>query len=106
VSHHRDVVMRACQRFERCSANICPVDPDWRARRHLDGEPACYFLLEAVKDGAEARFQARSIEETRAAVLRVLPDMVSTVGAIRRAVESARRTGSRMDRQAPVRRAA
>jgi hypothetical protein len=30
-----------CPRFDRCSVNVCPLDPDIRLRNRLPGEPRC-----------------------------------------------------------------
>lgn len=46
-----------CPRFERCGANICPLDADWEGRVHLAGEPVCGLLMESVKPGGEARLR-------------------------------------------------
>ena len=58
------VPMRACPKFDGCSAPICPLDPDWSRRIHRKGEPLCFYLLESVKPGARARYDG-----SRAAVL-------------------------------------
>ncbi len=42
-----------CPRFDRCSAPICPLDRDWRLRKHLSGEPICAYLREAAKQGGK-----------------------------------------------------
>lgn len=96
----------ACPRFAKCGANICPLDPDWRLRSQGEGEPVCFYLLEAVKDGAQGRFERSATGNIYSGVVRVLPEMVSTVGTLRRATERAKLSGSRMDRTPPVRRAA
>ncbi|MBU1091887.1 hypothetical protein KKA27_03450 [Patescibacteria group bacterium] len=33
--------MKNCPRFSFCSAPICPLDPDWKNRTYLPGEPIC-----------------------------------------------------------------
>lgn len=40
-----------CPRFSGCSANICPMDADWR-KRSPEGSPTCLYLLESVKPTA------------------------------------------------------
>ena len=40
-----------CPKFKKCSAPICPVDPDWHTRVHLKSERVCFYLREAVKAG-------------------------------------------------------
>ena len=38
-----------CPKFESCSAPICPLDPDWKRKPHLDGERVCCYLTEYSK---------------------------------------------------------
>jgi len=48
-----DDPMSRCPRFNRCSAPLCPLDPNREDRSHLRGEPVCGYLREIVKpDGA------------------------------------------------------
>jgi len=46
-----------CPKYEKCSANICPLDRDWKLRSHLKGEPTCFYLREYVKQGGIARLR-------------------------------------------------
>ena len=48
-----------CPRFNRCSAPICPLDPDWSRSKMLRDEHMCYYLAEASKAGAYERFRER-----------------------------------------------
>jgi hypothetical protein len=52
-----------CPKYERCNANICPMDEKWRKRRHLSGEPACQWLREIGKEGGLARVGRFLLEE-------------------------------------------
>jgi hypothetical protein len=45
-----------CLKFHTCGAPVCPLDPDWRHTVHRWGEPACYYLRNSVKAGADERF--------------------------------------------------
>ena len=46
-----------CPKFIKCSANICPLDRDWKQRKHLKGERVCYFLRKyTVKGNLEGRY--------------------------------------------------
>jgi len=45
-------------RFDRCSANVCPLDRDRRKRLHIQGERVCGLLAESVKPGGEDRLRA------------------------------------------------
>lgn len=40
-----------CKRFNSCNAPICPLDKDFLNHVHLQDEPTCYYLREAVKKG-------------------------------------------------------
>ena len=42
--------MQDCTQFDHCSAPICPLDPNWRVCKHLNGEPVCLWLREYAKD--------------------------------------------------------
>jgi hypothetical protein len=88
----------ACPRWQKCSANICPLDPEWRDRKHLKGEPVCGLALEAVKPGADARLAGYVRQEVVAEVSRVLPNIMSRWYVIRKVVERAATNGSRLDR--------
>ena len=37
-----------CPRYAKCSANLCPLDGDWRERSSESG-PVCGYLAESVK---------------------------------------------------------
>lgn len=41
--------MQDCPKFDHCSAPICPLDEDWRVRKHLNGEAVCLWLREHAK---------------------------------------------------------
>lgn len=85
-----------CPKFETCSAPICPLDADWHRRTHLRGESVCLFLLESVKDGAEARLGCITAREVYLAAVAARPAIVARYGHVRRALERARDTGSRI----------
>jgi hypothetical protein len=33
--------MKGCPKYYRCSAPICPLDPDFKKRVYVNGEPGC-----------------------------------------------------------------
>jgi len=47
----------SCPKYEKCSANICPLDPNWKLRAHMNSEPVCFYLREYVKQGGIARLR-------------------------------------------------
>lgn len=85
-----------CSRYQYCSANLCPLDADWRLRVVYSNEPVCYYLMEASKNGAEARFEMSGEGEMYARVAEVREDMKNTHSRVRCALERAKTTGSRM----------
>jgi hypothetical protein len=87
-----------CPKFDKCSAPICPLDPDWPRRCHLKGERACPFALEATKKGALARFRDHPHEEIvqAAGEMVALPEMLGT--NLRIALSRAAASGSRLDK--------
>jgi len=87
-----------CPRYGRCSANVCPLDADWRKRSHVRGDEVCFFLTESVKDSAAENFAllglAWLLERANHARTDVaLPD------SIKKTVERAKLTGSRIVNQ-------
>ncbi len=88
--------MYHCPRFDRCSAPICPVDPDWKLRVYRKGEPICFYLLEYVKPDAEAQFQGSIGVQIYAAIKKHLDAISHRYAPLSRALERAKRTGSRM----------
>ena len=85
-----------CSRFEHCAAPICPLDPDWRARRHLEGEPLCLYLREAVKPDAQANLAPYLPRATIDALLAVAPSIAARHGDIRRRLAKAASNASKL----------
>ena len=91
-----------CPKFEKCSAPICPLDPEWQSRSHLPGERVCFYLLEFVKPGAEARFQGCTPRELYRVVQDTIQPISTRYAPIQRALKRAKDTGSRMKRPGRV----
>ena len=87
----------SCPKYEKCSANICPLDPDWQLRTHLNSEPVCFYLREYVKQGGIARLRGCIPREMLEQIAEVLPEIKSRYGTIKRRLESAAKTGSKID---------
>ena len=85
-----------CPRYERCSAPICPMDPDWQRRTHLKGEAVCGLLLELSKTNGEATLRGVLRAEVADAVVTHAPDMLARYAPLRRASEKAATSGSRL----------
>lgn len=88
---------QSCPRYDKCSAPLCPLDLEWRRRNHLQGERVCYFLREAVKDGAATRFKATANEEIFAAATRMLSEPENLGAYVRQRLRDAAQTNSRVD---------
>jgi hypothetical protein len=85
-----------CPKFEKCSAPICPLDANWRKRVLLNGDPTCFYLSESVKHGAQTVFEGAGLKDIYAAMVLAYPTITAKHPRIRRALERAKLTGSRM----------
>jgi hypothetical protein len=91
-----------CDRFQNCSANICPLDPEWFKRKHLNGDRVCFYLIEAQKTNAKAIFDTCGRGYVFEAMQRVTPNIIERYSIIKRALEQSKKTGSRMARKIGV----
>jgi len=89
-------MMYDCPKFHTCSANICPLDDDWKKRTHIKGERVCLLMCEAMKPHAEAVFAGVHREDLLPVIKEVMPEICARWGSIRRTIERAEKTGSRM----------
>ena len=99
--------LQQCPRFDRCSAPLCPLDSDWRRRTVTNRDPTCFYMLEAVKQGAEKRFEGRPDRGIYSKAVEMLSDRESIGASCRHALTRAARTGSTIDgglrlRRAPI----
>lgn len=85
-----------CPKFCKCNAPICSLDRNMLNRVMLPEDAVCYYLLEASKADAEAIFRGLGREELFVEVSKAIPVMSVRWGRIRRKIESARKSGSRM----------
>lgn len=95
-----DTTPKVCDRYQKCSANICPVDKDWRKRKHLKGERVCFYAIEVEKIDAEAVFRDSGRIQLYLAIKDVVPEIASCHYPIKYALEQAKMTGSRLTRKA------
>ena len=91
----------SCPKWDKCNSPVCPLDPDWERRVMLSEDSVCFYLAEAVKADAEAVFMRRGLGELFKVVSEHVQPMSSRWGRIRRALERAKGTGSRIARRAP-----
>lgn len=94
--------MRACPKFDGCSAPICPLDPDWSRRVHRKGEPVCFYMLESVNPGTRARFKGTMAMALYHGMERSMDALCTRHAPIRRALARAKRTGARMSMDGQV----
>src|SRR5688572_7286949 len=88
-----------CDRFLRCNAPICPLDPDWRLRVAFRSEATCFYLLEAVKGGAAERFRGAGREEMYRVCLTFIQEALPRCAPLKRPLDRAKTTGPRLGRQ-------
>ena len=89
--------MRDCPRWNICSVPICPLDAEWEKRSHLNGEPVCIWLTEAQKPNASANFETAEVLDLLPWMQFIGPAIMKRHGPIRRTVEKAAITGSRLE---------
>lgn len=87
---------RDCPRWDGCSAPVCPLAGDWRRCGHLDGERICGLLSELVKDGGEARLRGALPVALVDSLTEVAPKVAATYSRIRRGLDRASRSSSRI----------
>jgi hypothetical protein len=91
--------MSDCPKFEGCSAPICPLDPDWKIRTHLDGERVCFYLTEYSKEANKALLRAGLPREHYQALVRVYPEVVNQFSPIRRQLKRSSKNPPRIGRK-------
>lgn len=86
-----------CPKFNRCSAALCPLDSGWQRRSMTREDSVCFYLAEASKEGAEARFKGVYDEPIYLQARSALPEMVASSNILKKRLERAARSGSRLD---------
>jgi hypothetical protein len=97
--------MRACPKWKKCSAPICPLHGDLLDCKHLRNERVCFYLLEQVKPGGRAKLRGVLPTDLADAIHEAHPTVVARYGPLRKALKRAATTPSRLGRQ-PGKRAA
>ncbi len=92
-----------CPKFDKCNAPICPLDANHLQGCHLDGEKVCYYLTQAAKPGTEAILRGALPQGMLEVIREATPGIVSRWGRIRRVLERASRTQTRLTTQPPKR---
>ena len=76
-----------CPRWSKCSAPICPLDDQWNWRVMTNSDSVCFYLVESVKRGAEARFRGRSLGHLYELMVEAYPRISSGWSRIRRVLQ-------------------
>lgn len=84
-----------CPKFDTCSAPVCPLDPQWSARRHLAGERICLWLRELVKPDGEARARKALPVALVDDSAEALPAIAASNSDIRHKLKQASQAGSK-----------
>ena len=98
-----------CPKWERCSAPICPLDPDVLKRSYLRDEPVCFFLREHCKPDSCSKFArigtfGRGHNKITGKLLYelindLIPSLCALFPALKRPLNRASKTGSRLNRK-------
>lgn len=97
--HSHSIEMSNCPKFTVCYAPTCPLDTQWRKRKHLKEDRVCFYLLEATKTGAEAIFRGAGLGNLYQTISQASSAIRSTYFHIDRACNRANQSGSRMARR-------
>jgi hypothetical protein len=84
-----------CPKFDHCSAPICPIDPEWRLRVHIQGDPICFYLREHSKHGHEGRNRYTIEDKLLKEVVRVYPEALSLYDPLKKRLEKISKRPSR-----------
>ena len=88
-----------CPKFHTCNSPICPLDKDWRKRVNDINDSICYYLIESVKEGAQARFEGALLGELYQVIVSVRGEISKHFKRIKKKLEVAENTPSRMQRK-------
>lgn len=85
-----------CKRFAYCNANICPLDKDMFKRTYLKGEPVCPYLGEYSKPHARANMKGAIARKLYEAIDEAYPKVLSEYAPLKKALNRAAKTPSRL----------
>lgn len=88
-----------CPKFHTCNAPVCPLDKDWRKRANDINDSICYYLIESVKEGAQTHFERALLVDLYQLIIRVRGDISKHFKRIKKKLEVAATTPSRMKRK-------
>jgi hypothetical protein len=93
------VTPSTCPKFHTCNAPICPLDKEWVKRVNQVHDPVCYYLIESVKEGSPVNFERALLGELYQVIVRVRGDISKHFKRIKKKLDAAAKTTSRMERK-------
>jgi hypothetical protein len=85
-----------CPRFERCNANLCPLDIKSSERTMDRDEQICHYLCEVSKDGDPSLYENREDAWIYMIAKSRLTEMINKSVALRRRIQRASKTPSKL----------
>jgi hypothetical protein len=92
------ITIESCPKFNKCSANICPLDPDMLDRVHLPGERVCIYLTEYAKPHARTNLRGSLPDKQFEIITEAYPKIIDRYSSIKKRLSDASKKGSRMVR--------
>lgn len=89
-----------CPKWHRCSAAICPLQPDVGA--HLPGERVCLYARELAKPGGRDRLREAIPAEMVEAITQATPGLIVRHRALKSALEVASKSPSKLKQPSQV----
>tara|TARA_Y100000588_G_scaffold250656_1_gene265179 strand:+ start:2062 stop:2397 length:336 start_codon:yes stop_codon:yes gene_type:complete len=83
---------KICPKFECCSAPICPIDPEWKKRVHIKGDPVCFYLRQHAKDALWGQKAGCVARELVAKVGEAYPEVIVRYAPIKTSLARAARS--------------
>lgn len=85
-------------KFQACNTPICPLEMNWDKRSNHSVDATCHNLIKSVIDGAEGHYQASQLINLIEKVAGLSISILTRHRRIGLAVERARNTGSKMEK--------
>ena len=84
-----------CPKFDKCSAPICPLDPNMLRSRHRQGERSCFYLREYSKIDTRAVFWDITPRELADRVAKAYPEVITRYTSLKSALRRSSQTPSK-----------
>ena len=96
TKNQQTLCMTKCPKFNQCNAPICPLDPEWKKRKHISGDKCCAYLLESSKADSDIVFEGAGLGDMYKAIEVVKKDILLSSATIKRTYLRAANTASRL----------